>query len=67
MRFYTRVPKKNKHLVEVAFFSNYPDVEIVDTKIMMRNLPRNNGGALCARNGFMGNRDEARYRGCISD
>ncbi len=39
LRFYTRVPKKNKHLVEVAFFSNYPDVEIVDTKDYMRNLP----------------------------
>lgn len=39
MHFYIRVPKKNRHLVEVAFFSNYPDVEIVDVKDYMRNLP----------------------------
>ena len=39
IHLYIRVPKKNRHLVEVAFFSNYPDVEIADVKDYMRNLP----------------------------
>lgn len=39
MHFYLRVPKKNKHLVEVAFFSNYPDVEISEVNDYMRNVP----------------------------
>lgn len=39
MHFYVRVPKKNRHLVEVAFFSNYPDVEVIDVPDYMRVLP----------------------------
>lgn len=39
LHFYIRALKKNRHLVEVAFFSNYPDVEIVDVKDYVRDLP----------------------------
>lgn len=39
LHLYIRVPKKNTHLVEVAFFSNYSDVEIEEVPDYMRQLP----------------------------
>jgi hypothetical protein len=39
IHFFLRVLKKHKNLVEVAFFSQYPDVEIAEVKDYVRNLP----------------------------
>ncbi len=39
IHFYLRMPKKHTNLTEVAFFSQYPDVEITEVKDYMRELP----------------------------
>ncbi len=39
IHFYLRMPKKHANLTEVAFFSQYSDVEITEVKDYMRDLP----------------------------
>lgn len=39
LHFYLRMPKKHANLTEVAFFSQYSDVEITEVKDYMRDLP----------------------------
>lgn len=41
VHFYIRTPKKHKDLVEAAFFSYYPDIEISHTEDYMEDLPQN--------------------------
>ncbi|MFA6407139.1 MAG: hypothetical protein WCV80_00335 [Candidatus Paceibacterota bacterium] len=39
VHIYMRVPKKNRNLVEATFFSSYADVEVVEVKDYMKDLP----------------------------
>lgn len=39
LHFYLRMPKKHTNLTEVAFFSQYSDVELTEVKDYMRDLP----------------------------
>ena len=41
VHFYVRAPKKHKDLVEAAFFSYYPDIEITQPPDYLDDLPRN--------------------------
>ncbi len=41
IHFYMRVYKKQKSLFEAAFFSNYPDVELIESPDYMSQLPKN--------------------------
>ncbi|MEK7608536.1 MAG: hypothetical protein AAB495_03070 [Patescibacteria group bacterium] len=43
IHFYVRTPKKHKELVEAAFFSYYPDIEITQPEEYLDSLPRNMG------------------------
>ncbi len=41
IHYYLRCYKKQKNLVEAAFYSYYPDVEVVEVKDYVENLPKN--------------------------
>lgn len=40
IHFFVRTPKKHRNLVETAFFSQYPDVELHEVEDYARRLPR---------------------------
>jgi len=40
IHFYIRTPKKNKNLVETAFFSQYPDIELHEVPDYTQRLPK---------------------------
>lgn len=41
IKFFIRCPQKRKALVEAAFFSYYPDVELIEVDDYVNNLPQN--------------------------
>ena len=41
IRFYVRTPKEHRNLIETAFFSQYPNMEIEEVEDYTKSLPRN--------------------------
>ena len=41
VHFYIKTPKKNRNIVETAFFSQYPNIEIHEVEDYVKKMPRN--------------------------